>query len=179
MNNNVEEIKSRLNIVDIVGEYVRLTKAGSHWKGICPFHNEKSPSFMVNEEKQIFHCFGCAKGGDVFSFVQEIESMEFREVLKILAEKAGVQLEEYKGGHVTDNKKRIMEALELATKFYETQLWKGSGKEKIMQYLKDRGLNDESIQNFRLGYAPSGWDNISKTKGAFSSFSTWFIMNPG
>ena len=162
MNNNVEEIKSRLNIVDIVGEYVRLTKAGSHWKGICPFHNEKSPSFMVNEEKQIFHCFGCAKGGDVFSFVQEIESMEFREVLKILAEKAGVQLEEYKGGHVTDNKKRIMEALELATKFYETQLWKGSGKEKIMQYLKDRGLNDESIQNFRLGYAPSGWDNISK-----------------
>ena len=97
MQNNVEEIKARLNIVDIVGEYVRLTKAGSHWKGLCPFHSEKSPSFMVNEEKQIYHCFGCAKGGDVFSFVQEIESMEFREVLKILAEKAGVQLEEYKG----------------------------------------------------------------------------------
>ncbi|NTW26756.1 MAG: DNA primase [Candidatus Moranbacteria bacterium] len=162
MNNNVEEIKGRLNIVDIVGEYVRLTKAGSHWKGICPFHHEKSPSFMVNEEKQIFHCFGCAKGGDVFSFVQEIESMEFREVLKILAEKAGVQLEEYKGGQVTDNKKRIMAALELATKFYETQLWKGDGKEKIMAYLRERGLNDESIQNFRLGYAPNGWDNISK-----------------
>ncbi|MDD5464203.1 MAG: DNA primase [Candidatus Moranbacteria bacterium] len=162
MNNNVEEIKSRLNIVDIVGEYVRLTKAGSHWKGLCPFHNEKSPSFMVNEEKQIFHCFGCAKGGDVFSFVQEIESMEFREVLKILAEKAGVQLEEYKGGQVTDNKKRILEALELATKFYETQLWKGVGKDGIMQYLHTRGLNDESIKNFRLGYAPNGWDNISK-----------------
>ncbi len=162
MNNNVEEIKSRLNIVDIVGEYVRLTKAGSHWKGICPFHHEKSPSFMVNEEKQIFHCFGCAKGGDVFSFVQEIESMEFREVLKILAEKAGVQLEEYKGGLVTDNKKRITEALELATKFYETQLWKGVGKEKIMEYLRGRSLTDESIQNFRLGYAPAGWDNIIK-----------------
>ncbi|HAS00208.1 MAG: primase protein [Candidatus Moranbacteria bacterium GW2011_GWC2_37_73] len=163
MNNNVEEIKSRLNIVDIVGEYVRLTKAGSHWKGLCPFHNEKSPSFMVNEEKQIFHCFGCAKGGDVFSFVQEIESMEFREVLKILAEKAGVQLEEYKGGQQpADNKKRIIEALELATKFYETQLWKGVGKDKILQYLHERGLNDESIQNFRLGYAPNGWDNIIK-----------------
>ena len=117
---------------------------------------------MVNEEKQIFHCFGCAKGGDVFSFVQEIESMEFREVLKILAEKAGVQLEEYKGGQVTDNKKRILEALELATKFYETQLWKGVGKEGIMQYLHTRGLNDKSIQNFRLGYAPNGWDNIIK-----------------
>ncbi len=162
MNNNVDEIKARLNIVDVVGEYVRLTKSGSHWKGLCPFHSEKSPSFMVNEEKQIFHCFGCAKGGDVFSFVQEIESMEFREVLKILAEKAGVQLEEYKGGKVTDNKKRILEALELATKFYETQLWKGVGKDGIMQYLHDRGLNDESIQTFRLGYAPSGWDNISK-----------------
>ena len=117
---------------------------------------------MVNEEKQIFHCFGCAKGGDVFTFVQEIESMEFREALKILAEKAGVQLEEYKGGQAGDNKKRILEALELATKFYETQLWKGVGKDKIMQYLRERGLNDESILNFRLGYAPSGWDNISK-----------------
>lgn len=115
---------------------------------------------MVNEEKQIYHCFGCAKGGDVFSFVQEIESMEFREVLKILADKAGVQLEEYKGGPSGDSKKRILEALEMANKFYETQLWKGPGKEKIMQYLYDRGINDQSIQKFRLGYAPAGWDNI-------------------
>ena len=161
MNNNVEEIKARLNIVDIVGEYVRLTKAGANWKGLCPFHHEKSPSFMVNEEKQIYHCFGCAKGGDVFSFVQEIESMEFREVMKILAEKAGVQLEEYKSQDSGD-KKRIMAALELATKFYETQLWKGAGKEKVMQYLQERGLTEESIQIFRLGFAPQGWDNIIK-----------------
>ncbi len=163
MNNNVEEIKARLNIVDIVGEYVRLTKGGANWKGLCPFHSEKSPSFMVNEEKQIFHCFGCSKGGDVFTFVQEIESMEFREVLKLLAEKAGVQLEEYKGGgQPVDNKKRILEALELATKFYETQLWKGTGKDKILNYLNERAINDESIRNFRLGYAPAGWDNILK-----------------
>lgn len=163
MNNNVEEIKSRLNIVDIVGEYVRLTKAGANWKGLCPFHGEKSPSFMVNEEKQIFHCFGCTKGGDVFTFVQEIESLEFREVLKILAEKAGVQLEQYKGQETQyDSKKRVMAALELATKFYETQLWKGSGKERIMKYLGERGINDDSIKAFRLGYAPSGWDNILK-----------------
>ena len=162
MQNNVEEIKARLNIVDIVGEYVRLTKAGSHWKGLCPFHSEKSPSFMVNEEKQIYHCFGCAKGGDVFSFVQEIESMEFREVLKILAEKAGVQLEEYKGSQPTDSKKRIMDALELSAKFYEAQLWKGVGKDNIMGYLHARGIKDESIKKFRLGYAPAGWDNIIK-----------------
>jgi DNA primase len=161
MNNNVEEIKARLNIVDVVGEYVRLTKAGSHWKGLCPFHHEKSPSFMVNEEKQIFHCFGCAKGGDVFSFVQEIESMEFRDALKILAEKAGVELDEFKGQQY-DNKKRILAALELATKFYETQLWKGVGRDNILGYLRERGLTDESIVEFRLGYAPSGWDNIMK-----------------
>ena len=161
MDNNVEEVKARLNIVDIVSEYVRLTKAGANWKGLCPFHHEKSPSFMVNEDKQIFHCFGCAKGGDVFTFVQEMESLEFREVLKMLADKAGVQLEQYKSED-TGNKKRILAALELATKFYETQLWKGMGKDKIMKYLRDRGLTDESIQKFRLGYAPNGWDNIIK-----------------
>ncbi len=163
MNNNVEEIKARLNIVDVVGEYVRLTKGGANWKGICPFHSEKSPSFMVNEEKQIFHCFGCGKGGDVFTFVEEIESLDFRETLKMLAEKAGVQLEEYKGApQEKDHKKRTLEALELATKFFETQLWKGMGKEKILGYLNERGISDDSIRNFRLGFAPAGWDNILK-----------------
>ncbi|HOW60643.1 MAG TPA: DNA primase [Candidatus Moranbacteria bacterium] len=159
MNKNVEEIKSRLNIVDVVGEYVRLTKAGANWKGLCPFHHEKTPSFTVNEEKQIFHCFGCTKGGDVLTFIQEIESIEFREALKMLAEKAGVELEEYKSQD-TDNKKRILEILELGTKFYETQLWKGAGKDKILKYLYDRGLTEESIKKFRLGYAPEGWINI-------------------
>jgi len=163
MNNNVEEIKARLNIVDVVGEYVRLTKGGANWKGLCPFHSEKSPSFMVNEEKQIFHCFGCSKGGDVFTFVQEIESLDFRETLKMLAEKAGVQLAEYKGApQEKDHKKRVLEALELATKFFETQLWKGMGKDKILGYLNERGISDDSVRNFRVGFAPAGWDNILK-----------------
>ena len=159
MNKNVEEVKSRMNIVDVVGEYVRLTKAGANWKGLCPFHHEKTPSFTVNEEKQIFHCFGCTKGGDVLTFIQEIESLEFREALKMLAEKAGVELEEYKSQN-TDSKKIILEILELGTKFYETQLWKGVGKDKILKYLYDRGLTEESIKKFRLGYAPEGWRNI-------------------
>lgn len=116
---------------------------------------------MVNEEKQIFHCFGCVKGGDVISFVMEMESLEFREALKMLAEKAGVELDEYKSEE-SGNKKRIMSALELSAKFYETQLWKGAGKGKILNYLYDRGLKDESIQKFRLGFAPKGWDNIIK-----------------
>lgn len=159
MNNNIEEIKARLNIVDIIGEYIKLDKAGANWKGLCPFHHEKSPSFMVNEEKQIFHCFGCGKGGDMFTFVQEIESMDFKECLKILAEKAGVKLEDFKNEKF-DERKRILEILELSSKFYETQLWKGQGKEKIINYLKKRGLSEKSIKIFRIGYAPNGWENI-------------------
>jgi DNA primase len=161
MNNNVEDIKSRINIVDLVGEYVRLTKAGTTWKGLCPFHNEKSPSFMVNEEKQFWHCFGCAKGGDVFAFVMEIESLGFREALILLAEKTGVQLETYNKNE-GERKSRTTEILELATQFYEKQLWQGTVGDKMLAYLKERGLNDESIKIFRLGYAPLGWDNIIK-----------------
>lgn len=161
MDSPVEEIKSRLNIVDVVGEYVKLQKAGANWKANCPFHHEKSPSFMVNEEKQIYHCFGCNKGGDVLSFVMEIESLDFKETLKILAEKAGVQLANF-NPKVQNEKNKVLEALELATQFYEKQLWDGVGKEKILKYLSDRGISTDSIRKFRLGYAPDGWDNILK-----------------
>src|SRR3989339_173899 len=158
MNNDIEEIKSKLNIVDILGEYIRLDKAGANWRALCPFHNEKSPSFMVNEEKQFWHCFGCQKSGDIFAFVMEMEGLEFREALKTLAEKAGVKLQGYSPQKAKE-KNRIGEILELATKFYEVQLWKGEGKEKILPYLRERGLKDETIREFRLGYAPRGWRN--------------------
>lgn len=160
----VQDIKARLNIVDVVGGYVRLAKSGSHWKACCPFHNEKSPSFMVNEERQIFHCFGCGKGGDMFSFVEEIESVDFREALRLLAEKAGVELPKYRktagfsGG--IEEPDRTKEILELSTRFFETQLWSGEGTKKTLPYLYDRGLSDESIRTFRLGYAPEGWRHL-------------------
>ena len=159
MSTDLEEIKNRLNIVDILGAYLRLDKAGTNYRALCPFHNEKSPSFMVSEEKQIWHCFGCQKGGDIFSFVMEMEGLEFYDALKLLAEKAGVELKKVAPGTV-EKKNRTLEILELATKFYEIQLWKGAGKEKIVSYLKERGLTDESIKLFRLGYAPNGWRNI-------------------
>ncbi len=161
MNSEVEEIKSRLNIVDVLSEYIHLEKAGANWRAICPFHHEKTPSFMVNEEKQIWHCFGCGKGGDIFSFVMEMEGLEFREALKMLAEKAGVKIKNY-NPQKFEKKNRILEILELATKFWEIQLWKGMGKDKILDYLHQRGLQDETIKKFRLGYAPPGWRNMLK-----------------
>lgn len=159
MGNEIEEIKARLNIVDVLGEYIRLEKAGANWKALCPFHNEKSPSFMVNEEKQFWHCFGCQKHGDIFTFVQEIEGLDFRGALKQLAEKAGVKLTN-DNPRKTQAKNRTLELLELATKWYEYQLWSGPGRTKILEYLRARGLKDETIKEFRLGYAPKGWRNI-------------------
>ena len=95
MNSAVEDVKARINIVDLIREYVRTQKAGANWKALCPFHREKSPSFMIKEEKQLWHCFGCGKGGDAFGFLMEIESIDFKEALKILAEKTGVELPKY------------------------------------------------------------------------------------
>ena len=157
----IDEIKARLNIVELIGSSVRLEKAGAHYKGLCPFHQERTPSFMVNEEKAMWHCFGCGKGGDVFAFVMEMEGLEFREALKMLAERAGVELPQYKGEEKNkETKERIFDLLELATKFYEKQLQGSVGKEKIVSYLTGRGLSPESIQKFRLGYAPDGWRHL-------------------
>ncbi|MFZ2187217.1 MAG: DNA primase [Candidatus Moraniibacteriota bacterium] len=157
----IDEIKARLNIVELIGTYVRLEKSGAHWKACCPFHQERTPSFMVNEEKAMWHCFGCAKGGDVFAFVMEMEGLEFREALKMLAERAGVELPQHKGEEKNkETKDRIYDLLELATKFFEKQLAGDAGKEKIGSYLRGRGLSEESIQSFRLGYAPDGWRHL-------------------
>jgi len=161
MNSDIEEIKNRLNIVDVLRDYIRLEKAGANYRGLCPFHNEKTPSFMVSEDRQMWHCFGCQKGGDVFSFVQEIEGLEFREALKILAEKAGVELQKMDPRKVEEKNKTI-EILQLATKVYEYWMENSSGGKKALKYLTERSINQESIKEFRLGYAPQGWDNILK-----------------
>lgn len=166
MSSDVEEVKSRVNIVDVVGDYIRLERAGAgQWKGLCPFHQEKTPSLTVSEERQLWHCFGCARGGDLFSFVMEKEGMDFREALILLAERAGVELTQRQSGGnnavSVDTKNVLREILALSAQFYTKQLNNGIGKQVALPYLYNRGLSDESIEQFAVGFALDGWRHLT------------------
>ena len=159
----VDEIKNRLGIVELVSQYVQLKQAGRNFKGLCPFHSEKSPSFVVSPEKQICHCFGCNKGGDIFSFVQEVEGVDFVEALKFLAEKTGVKLEKdtlRKNVEVKSEKAEYYRAHELACAFFQNELHHTNDGAKVLSYLEKRGVNKEIIQEFRLGFAPDAYDRL-------------------
>jgi DNA primase len=152
----VAEVKSRLNIEDVIAEYVQLKRAGRNFKGLSPFTNEKSASFVVSPEKQIWHDFSSGKGGDMFTFVQEVEGLDFKGALDMLARKAGVDLEQFRGQGSDTNaqfKKRALEALELATKFYQKQLT--VNKPALNYLIKDRKFTKDTFVNWRLGYAPN------------------------
>lgn len=159
----VEEIKNRLDIVEVISEYVpNMKQAGSNWKALCPFHNEKTPSFMVSRDKQIWHCFGCGEGGDVISFVQKMENIEFPEALKILAKRAGVILR-YEDKNITSQKTRLLDILEAAAKFYHSNLLNSAEAAVAREYLfKKRGLAEETVEKFFLGFAPNSWDSTLK-----------------
>lgn len=150
-------IKSRLGIADVVGQYLKLERAGLNFRARCPFHNEKSPSFMVSPSRDTYHCFGCNKGGDIFSFVQEVEGVEFREALRVLAEKAGVELKNESSGE-EGRRARLFALMEDAVAFYEAELKKMPLAE---EYLKGRGVTAESIKSFRIGFAPQDWRTLS------------------
>jgi len=157
MADTVQEVKDKLSIVDVVGSYVKLTKAGKYHKGLCPFHNEKTPSFMVSPERDFYHCFGCGKGGDIFSFVQDIENLDFKGALKLLADKAGVAIE-YENQGNNDEKDKLFAALKDAELFFMSELEK---KKDAKEYLEKRGLKVETIEKFRVGYAPNEWRALS------------------
>jgi DNA primase len=162
MRDQVEEVKSKVNIVDIISEYVDLKKAGTNFKGICPFHSEKSPSFMVNPELQIFKCFGCSESGDVFTFLEKYEGMEFYETLKFLAGKVGVEIKQ-KDFVQKDDKEKLYETIELAHRFYQYMLTKHESGKRAMEYLqKERGLSMETISAFGIGYAPNDFSALEK-----------------
>lgn len=156
MADQVQEIKEKLNIVDIISSYLRLQKAGVNYKALCPFHNEKTPSFIVSLSRQNWHCFGCGEGGDIFTFIQKIESVEFPDALKILAEKAGVILK-YDNPKLRSEKDRAYEICEKATQFFTASL---DNVNIILGYLHKRGLQDGTISEWRLGYAPDSWDSL-------------------
>jgi len=159
MQDPVEEIKSRLDIVDVISDYIDLRQAGENFKAICPFHEEKTPSFFVSPSKQIWHCFGCGKGSDIFGFVQEIEGIDFPEALRILAKRAGVKVN-YNDKEFKSQKTALYNISNLATKFYHKILLDSKGAKKARDYLKNRGLNEKIISQFKLGYVPDKWDTI-------------------
>ena len=158
MNSVIEEIKNRLDIKDIVGNYLKLEKTGTNYRAVCPFHSEKTPSFFVSSPKQIFKCFGCGASGDIFKFVMLIENIEFPESLKILAEKAGVELKKF-DFKKDSNRQRILEINQQACKFFQKQLESQSGK-KAKEYLLSRAITEESIKDWEIGYSPNKWGTL-------------------
>jgi len=158
--NQVEEIKSKLDIVEVIREYVQVKAVGANFQALCPFHNEKSPSFIISPDKQIWHCFGCSRGGDVLSFVMEKEGLNFAETLRFLAPKAGVVLQ-YENKEHQAKRNRILDILALAGKYYAHILGQAVGK-KSKDYLLARGLSEDAIQEWQLGYSPDAWDELYK-----------------
>lgn len=161
----VEEVRIRNDIVDVIGSYIRLKKTGSNHMGLCPFHNEKTPSFSVSQSKQMYHCFGCGVGGNVYTFIMEYENYTFIEALKFLAERAGINLpeQEYSEREKRQNdlKSKLLEINKEAAKYYYYQL-KSERGQAARQYLLDRGCSEDAIKFFGLGYANRFSDDLYK-----------------
>ncbi len=154
-----DEIKARLDIVEIIRQYMPLKAAGTNFIGRCPFHNEKTPSFNVSPTKQVWHCFGCGKGGDLFSFIMEIEKLTFPEALRLLAPRAGVVLQRESGPEIS-KRNRILDLLDQAARYYHDILLHQTSGEPARNYLMKRGLKKETIHDWMIGYAPESWDDV-------------------
>lgn len=161
----IEAVKAASDIVEVVGEHVQLRKSGSNWVGLCPFHNEKTPSFNVNPARQIYHCFGCGEGGGAIKFLQEIDKVSFPEAVRFLAERAGITIPTAGRSDADDERNdRLFRANELAAMYFHHKLRQPSGADAL-RYLHKRGLTDATIDEFRVGYAPQGWTNFLDVAG--------------
>ena len=156
------EVKSKLTVVDVVGETVQLKKAGTTLKGLCPFHGEKTPSFIVTPGRETWHCFGCGEGGDIFSFVMRRDGIAFPEALRRLAQRAGVEIDE-RTSREDAHRKRLHDVLDTAFAFYHAVLLNSETGAPALAYLRGRGFTDESIERAQLGFAPSDWDALVRT----------------
>jgi DNA primase len=169
--NIIDQIQTRSDIVEVISRYIPLQKAGRNYRAPCPFHHEKTPSFIVSPDKQIYHCFGCGAGGNVFSFVMKHENLEFPEVVEMLAEKAGVKLPRSgpQNRELTSLANQLYKINELAVSFFQENLVRN----KIaLDYLASRGIGEDTVKKFRIGYAPDGWENclsFFKKKGVESA----------
>lgn len=161
----IDEIKSRVSILDVVADYVQLKKAGTNFKAPCPFHNEKTPSFMVSPSKQIWHCFGCGLGGDIFEFIKQVENVEFSESLKILADRAGIVLKPPTKEQVqaTSKKDVLYDINTKASEYFQRVLWETNAGKDALEYLKKRGLVDQTIKKWALGFAPEDFPAYDKS----------------
>jgi len=158
----LEQVRQNNDVVEVIGSYFPLKRAGANFRALCPFHKEKTPSFNVNPQKQIWHCFGCGAGGNVFSFVMKYENLEFVDAVRRLAERAGIQLqfEERRGEAAPDLKEQLFRVHELAANFYHHNLLKHPGAEPAREYLKKRQIALEVAERWRLGYSPDAWDGL-------------------
>ncbi len=159
MSSPVEQIKQRLTVVDVVGSYIKLQKAGANFKAVCPFHSEKGPSFYVSPGREIWHCFGCNRGGDMFEFVKQIEGVEFVEALRILADRAGVELK-FENKEERNERTRLLDIMSEAVEYYRGVLRESP---EVLAYLKKRGLSDKTIEDFKIGFSPEeekGWRHL-------------------
>lgn len=157
---HLDQIRQKIDIVDLIGEHVTLKKAGRNFKALCPFHSEKTPSFVVSPERQIFKCFGCQKGGDIFGFLMELEGIDFGEAVRELAQRAGVELTSFRPSKEHEQKQRLYQVNHLASEYYHYVLTQHQVGEKARRYLQNRGISQSSLKVFHLGYAPDSWEGL-------------------
>ncbi|MGH9440864.1 MAG: DNA primase [Thermoanaerobaculia bacterium] len=173
----LSDIRSAADIVEVIGEHTTLKKAGNSWKGLCPFHREKTPSFTVNRDRGLFYCFGCGAGGDLFGFVRQMERATFREAAEILARRYGVEVPRRVRGEGEDRRERLLSAVASAHRLYRENL--GPGPNRATEYLRERGVPEETARELELGFAPDSWDFLSRLTEPPEILIEAGILQPG
>ncbi|HEX8074030.1 MAG TPA: DNA primase, partial [Thermoleophilaceae bacterium] len=161
---SIERVKDAVDMVELVGARSDLRRVGTRWTGLCPFHDERTPSFSVNAEHKLYHCFGCGESGDAIGFVEATEALDFRGAVELLADRYGVELqreeEDPRAEQRRRRRERLLQLLERATAYYTRYLWESAEASRAREYLRGRGLGEEVLRRFRIGYAPSAWDRV-------------------